>query len=329
MEILMRFTSLPTVGFVLTLVFAGPAIVAAEDMAGSEDHPLLSRYPGFSIAKYSSVAFDRAEFLTGPAFVDSDNNRQLNLDKVEGEVTNIKYVYDAQDVSTYALLANYRSALETLDAEVVFSCEGPEECGMPGVFINNMLNARAHAYSGFLVDVPDDFAMISGIATSGETQAHIMLILGAHHGTGRRYVNQSIITSAALETDKLTIGSLEDLNKGLEETGSVVLDGVLFDFDTADLKPESDDVIAVLYEYMQTFPQSEVFIVGHTDNVGSYDYNVKLSQQRAEAVISALQSVGVAPTRMTGVGIGPVSPVAQNDTPEGQTRNRRVELVVK
>jgi OOP family OmpA-OmpF porin len=309
-------------------IFATAAF-AQQDTEGSSDHPLLSRYPDFTISKYSAVEFDEAHIIVGPAFVDDHGVNQLNLDRVEGAVTNIKYWYEGGDVSTFALFSNYRTALQSLDADIIFACEGPDECGLAGVFINNLINNTPSAYRGVLVDIPDDFAIVTGVATSGDVRAHIMIAMGTHHGTGRRYINQSIITSAALDTDKLGIGSLEDLTKGLADTGSVVLDGVLFDFDTATLQSGSAVVLDVLHQYLKASTDVDVFIVGHTDNVGTYDYNVPLSQQRAVTVVDALVSRGIEVDRMTAIGIGPVSPIALNDTDDGQALNRRVELVVK
>jgi outer membrane protein OmpA-like peptidoglycan-associated protein len=325
----MRQQHLSILRYSIAFCLIGTAGFSQQDTDGSSDHPLLTRYPGFNIVQYSAVEFDKADVIVGPAFVNSDGDKKLDLGSVEGAVTNIKYRYAGEDVSTYALFANYRSAFVALDAEITFMCEGPEDCGLEGVFINNLLNDESSAYRGIRPEVPDDFAIISGIVTSGETRAHIMISLGSHHGTGRRYINQSIITSVALETDKLGIGSLEDLTKGLEDTGSVVLDGVLFDFDTANLKPDSEIVLDVLQQYLDISPNVGVFIVGHTDNVGTYEYNVDLSERRAATVVADLVARGIAQSRMTAIGIGPISPIANNAKPEGQALNRRVEMVVK
>ena len=75
-------------------------------------------------------------------------------------------------------------------------------------------------------------------------------------------------------------------------------------------------------------PQWKIYVVGHTDNVGTYDYNMDLSQRRAKAVVGALAgSYGIEASRMRGTGVGPVAPVTLNETEEGRAKNRRVELV--
>jgi len=74
----------------------------------------------------------------------------------------------------------------------------------------------------------------------------------------------------------------------------------------------------------------KLYVVGHTDNTGTYEYNLDLSRRRAAAVVEALtRGHGVAAARLKAVGVGPVAPVASNATEEGRAKNRRVELVAQ
>ncbi|HEY0505315.1 MAG TPA: OmpA family protein [Lysobacter sp.] len=104
--------------------------------------------------------------------------------------------------------------------------------------------------------------------------------------------------------------------------------GITFDFDKYALKPEFypvlDDVARTLQEYNQTV----VEVAGHTDSVGSDAYNQKLSEQRAAAVASYLQSRGLNRERFIVVGAGETRPVASNDTEAGRAQNRRVEITL-
>ena len=70
-----------------------------------------------------------------------------------------------------------------------------------------------------------------------------------------------------------------------------------------------------------------MYVVGHTDNIGILEANLKLSADRADAVVKALTGKGIAASRLKASGVGPYSPVASNRTDEGKARNRRVELV--
>ena len=79
---------------------------------------------------------------------------------------------------------------------------------------------------------------------------------------------------------------------------------------------------------MRQNPQLKVYLVGHTDNMGSLNYNSDLSQRRAEAAVTVLiKQYGADPRQMVAKGIGPLAPIAPNQTAEGRAKNRRVELV--
>jgi outer membrane protein OmpA-like peptidoglycan-associated protein len=82
-----------------------------------------------------------------------------------------------------------------------------------------------------------------------------------------------------------------------------------------------------MVKLLQGSPALKFYIVGHTDNVGGLDYNLKLSADRAASVVKALVARGVAAAQLKPTGIGPYSPVAPNDTDDGKAKNRRVEIV--
>jgi outer membrane protein OmpA-like peptidoglycan-associated protein len=115
---------------------------------------------------------------------------------------------------------------------------------------------------------------------------------------------------------------------GLKSTGHVEVAGIFFDTGKSVLKPESDAALAEIAKMLQADPALKVYVVGHTDNVAALDLNMKLSQARAESVTQALVAKhGIAAARLAGRGVGPLAPVASNDTEEGRAKNRRVELV--
>ncbi len=107
------------------------------------------------------------------------------------------------------------------------------------------------------------------------------------------------------------------------------LPGANFDFNKATLKPEGKAKLDEAVALMNKHPDMHVSADGYTDSIGSDAYNMKLSQRRAEAVVSYLTSKGIAASRLTAVGHGKANPVADNKTEEGRARNRRVELVVR
>jgi outer membrane protein OmpA-like peptidoglycan-associated protein len=103
---------------------------------------------------------------------------------------------------------------------------------------------------------------------------------------------------------------------------------MLFDFDSAILKPGAYSEIDRVAVILNRYPQTNIRIEGHTDSVGDEAYNLKLSEQRANTVKNTLLAKGVGAARMTIVALGESKPIASNETPEGQKQNRRVSIVV-
>jgi outer membrane protein OmpA-like peptidoglycan-associated protein len=103
---------------------------------------------------------------------------------------------------------------------------------------------------------------------------------------------------------------------------------VLFDTGSADLKPGAREKLAKISGIVLAHPGLSLQIEGHTDSVGSDDFNQELSGRRADGVRDYLAQEGVPASSMTAKGFGKTQPVASNDTADGRQRNRRVELVV-
>jgi OOP family OmpA-OmpF porin len=120
------------------------------------------------------------------------------------------------------------------------------------------------------------------------------------------------------------------LQSGLASEGRIALYGIYFDTGKSVLKPESNAQLAEMAKLLQSQPALQVYIVGHTDNLGSLESNMGLSQQRAQAVAAALAGpLKIDARRMRASGVASLAPVATNATEEGRARNRRVELVVQ
>lgn len=115
----------------------------------------------------------------------------------------------------------------------------------------------------------------------------------------------------------------------LTPSNIAITDQVQFETGKADLKPVSFSLLDEVVTVMKGNPQIElVEIGGHTDSTGSPDFNRKLSQQRAESVMKYIASKGIGKGRLEAKGFGPDVPIADNNTPDGQAANRRVEFVI-
>jgi outer membrane protein OmpA-like peptidoglycan-associated protein len=108
----------------------------------------------------------------------------------------------------------------------------------------------------------------------------------------------------------------------------VNISDVLFDFNKYTLKPGAREKMAKVSGILLAYPGLKIQLEGHTDSIGSDEYNMKLSQQRADAVRDYLAGQGVPASTLTAAGLGKSDPVASNDTAPGRQRNRRVEMVV-
>ena len=125
----------------------------------------------------------------------------------------------------------------------------------------------------------------------------------------------------------------QQLNAILEtretQRGLIVnINDVLFDFNQYTLKPGAREKLAKVSGILLAYPGRKISLEGHTDSIGTDDYNMKLSQQRADAVRGYMVSEGVPADTVTATGLGKTDPVASNDTAAGRQQNRRVEMVV-
>jgi outer membrane protein OmpA-like peptidoglycan-associated protein len=124
------------------------------------------------------------------------------------------------------------------------------------------------------------------------------------------------------------VANAETMGNDINTTGHVSIYGIYFDTGKSEIKPESDAAISEIAKLLKNNDALKLYVVGHTDNVGSFDSNMKLSKERADAVAKALSDkYGIAAARLKPYGVASLSPITSNDTEDGKAKNRRVELV--
>jgi len=138
------------------------------------------------------------------------------------------------------------------------------------------------------------------------------------------------------DTDGGSIEDLTELTRGTNPLDPaddvikigvpIVLEGVTFEAGKWDITPESAQILRSALKTLTTYPEIQVEISGHTDNVGGKKSNTKLSQRRAESVRSWLIERGIDPARIIAKGYGPDVPITPNDSPENKRKNRRIEF---
>jgi OOP family OmpA-OmpF porin len=145
------------------------------------------------------------------------------------------------------------------------------------------------------------------------------------YAAGNTY-NINIIEKEAMNQD--VVADASSMASSIKATGKVAVYGIYFDSGQSVLKPESKPTLQEISKLITIDPGLKLYVVGHTDNTGTFDANMKLSLDRAAAVVNALVSqFSVNTARLKACGDGPTSPVAANNTEEGKALNRRVELV--
>jgi len=209
---------------------------------------------------------------------------------VEGKFTFITYSYTGPrggEPSALAMVRNYEAAIAKVGGTIVYS---------------------------------DPTRWVTGKIVKDGKEAWFQ----AEKGNGKiwlRIVEKKAMTQYIV-ADAAAFGN--DINA----TGHVAVYGIYFDTNKSEVKPDSRPALEEIAKLLAQSPGLKLLVVGHTDMTGSLDANMKLSQARAESVVQALVSQhGVAPARLKGHGVGPLAPVATNDTEEGRAKNRRVELV--
>ena len=141
------------------------------------------------------------------------------------------------------------------------------------------------------------------------------------------FIRNVVIAKGAVALYDRNEQSMTAVEKAIQETGKFVTNNILFKTGNADLLPESMTEIQKVADYMKKNPTARFEVQGHTDNQGSDAINDPLSQKRAEAVVKALEGLGVDGFNLKAVGKGSHEPVADNKTEAGRAKNRRVVFV--
>jgi outer membrane protein OmpA-like peptidoglycan-associated protein len=298
--------------------------VAAQDVAGSQDHPVIGqRFPGSVITSYGVQEFDEYALLTGPV---PSRNEIGDAEYLEGRITKIIYEMGAER-STLEVMRNYENAFKTLGFEILYGCKN-EDCGGRG-FNHNVVpyiarfaeNYGDQRYRAARLDGPDGATYISLYVVKNLSEG------GPHHAW--TYARLVVIETEEMQTELVTVAAGEMLS-AIAETGAVALYGIQFDFDSAKILPSSRPALDEIGKLLRDSGSLDLYVVGHTDNAGSLDYNLDLSRQRAESVVRDLaETYGIDPARLDPRGVGYLAPVASNTEESGRALNRRVELVAR
>jgi outer membrane protein OmpA-like peptidoglycan-associated protein len=151
------------------------------------------------------------------------------------------------------------------------------------------------------------------------------IIGAAVGGTAGVLIGNEMDKRAAEMRADLQGARIERIGEGIKITFD---SGLLFDWDKSDLRAQAKTNIESLAKILNKYPDTDILIEGDTDSTGSEDYNLKLSERRAQSVANYLMGLGVPSSRISMVGLGEMNPIASNDTDYGRQQNRRVEVAI-
>ena len=306
----------------------------AQDIDGVIEHPMIERYPGQVIAWQHIENYQPYRVAVGPV---SGYRNIADWIDTEGRVTRTFYKLESEDRSYSEVYKNYLDALRAEKFEILgegFSADRKGVAIGSRQWMEVTFRANPTAKPGAVG------TMFSGTSSSGgagaivatkERAAGTVYVVVYVEQHAKSYIGAliDIVEVEAAETGLIVVDS-EAIGSDIDEYGRVVLDGIVFDFDKATLKPESKAALDAIAEYLSAHRDKQFYVVGHTDSKGTFAYNRKLSSDRAQTVVDTLQQdYGVASERLEPYGVGHLSPVFSNDSDGGRDKNRRVELVEK
>jgi flagellar motor protein MotB len=316
----------------LTLLF-GNLLLTAQDVENSKDHPILSRYPGSEIVYYEEQQFKPYKIAVGPV----TGYRQIGeWIETEGKETRIYYELKGETTVT-EVYRNYLTALKKGGASILASgiydeANRSKEIGGRSFLETVYITNPAPTNSGIRLNVGSSTSAgscyIAAVVEKPASKTYIV-IGGAQYSVDTKVFLVDIIEETIMEDDLISLNADEMLSR-IQADGKVALYGLFFDFDKATLQEASAETLEQIALLLKDNSELSVYVVGHTDMKGSLDYNLNLSKQRAETVVSTLvNKYGVSASRLNPEGVGPLVPVSSNKNSDGRQLNRRVELVEK
>lgn len=303
-------------GIALVLLLVAPAAGAA---------PTLSLPPSAERTAGDQSAMGSYALPVGPW-----KDGRIETIRTEGEVTQTAWRIRDGSATTMGLLAALRDQLGREGFDVLFECDTDECGGFDFRFATPCLpEPEMHVDLG-------DFRFLSARRETAGAPDYVSLLVSRSSDSG--YVQMTRIGAALVQPLPIAAAefspqeaapSPDSLGDQLVARGKVVLDDLRFASGSAELGEGDYPSLGALADFLGANPDRTVALVGHTDAEGTLDANVAVSRKRAQSVMQRLVTAyGVNPAQLSADGVGFLSPLASNLTPEGRTRNRRVEAMI-
>ena len=259
---------------VLALLFLAPTGAGAQtrDVAGAKDFPGIGRFGGSIISGYQVKDFDAARIQAAPF----KNDKPADARRLEGRITRIAYRTNPGP-SILEVSRNFETQLTKAGFETLLACDTDACGGIPFTEAIDALPIPQMWVDGF------NYHYFAGRKADGGRETYASVVVSENNK--EIYAQLIVAELGAIENKMVDAAAMA---KGLGETGHIALYGIYFDTDKAVIKPESRPTLEQIAKLLAGQPQLNVFIVGHTDSQGTFDYNLDLSRRRAEAIAQEL-----------------------------------------
>ena len=313
-----------------TLLFVTPAFAQrSADIEGGKDYPLISRFEGSVIEFYKETKW-------GTYMLPVSDKGTISWDgpmALEGRVIRIQYTVSPDNNSEF-VLHNYKAAFKKAGFEVLIAIAN-DQLGVsdrPHTW-NDKYYETGGYYNGL-----NNVKFGRGIGFPTWNNNHCFIAARGHDGGNDIYAaiyaivteNYTLITQDVIEVEAVETGlvSAANISKDMANAGHIAIYDIHFNADKADILSESAKALTTVSEFLKANAGKKYFVVGHAAGIGDFDSGLKLSEERAQAVIDELVAkYGVAAGQLEAWGVGALCPVASNKTEQGAAKNRRVEIV--
>lgn len=300
------------------------------DIEGGKDYSTISRFEGSVIEFYKVTKWGSYKLpLSDKGAIDWKEPKII-----EGKVIRTQYTISSDNNSEF-VLHNYKAAFNKSGFVILKRMTGAElnidnrsyhwwdKYYESGGYYKGINNGKFGM--GIIPHMYKNHSFIVAKGHSNNKDIYAIIYITEDKNDKYTLITQDVIEIDAVETGLVTAKSLDE---GITTKGHIILDGVYFDTGKSTIKPESAEALKNIAEYLNTHPEKKFLIVGNTDNVGDFNANLKLSKDRAEAVMNELVSkYSVKTEQLKTYGLGSASPIVSNSTDEGKAKNRRVEIV--
>ncbi|MCB2197498.1 MAG: OmpA family protein [Bacteroidetes bacterium] len=302
------------------LIIVSIIVINVLNVSAQENNDVISLYNGSKLVYDDDIGFETHYYLTSP------NSHEA----IDGKIRR-QFCKAPEGVSAYEIIKNYEKAIQSKGGTIIHLSRSAkiykdEETGKTVRFMKDLFakGRLDHSASYSYLQLPNyaqDYVV--GKISTAENDIYISVAAAQIE----KNVYYTVVTLLAEPMDMNNV-TLNVLNDGIAQNGRVAIYDIYFDTGKSEVKEESTDALQIIANYLKDNSGQKFLIVGHTDNTGGFESNIKLSTARANAVLEKLVSdYGVDASQLKPYGVGSTSPQMSNATEEGKERNRRVELV--